>query len=337
MREIGSFMSESMSENLNSALQGMKMKPVQMALLVLGYSHDISVTDNGIALIVRQPGLTVTFRMDAVTSCVEAVFVWHAYLPAKKLQDHLKIVNEFNSPTRDLQVLLELVESKGVIVQAREFLFSGAGVSWEQATEFVHYCMTEVSQTFVSWCAQTWPKFAPEQIALQEPQPSDVPFEFDAQQRAEGNPFGLIDEPTQVVDLERIYATLGSLSAEGLVKRDGFVEFQLMGQRVSAWLTNGGDGRARQTLAVSSGTGMKVSSKKQMQKLLELCNQFTEAHVLVTVFTEEIENGARVGVFAEARLDLPAGLSDEQLESFLLNTSKWTAEVCLTVAYRAQN
>ena len=42
--------------------------------------------------------------------------------------------------------------------------------------------MTEVSQTFVSWCAQTWPKFAPEQIALQEPQPSDVPFEFDAQQ-----------------------------------------------------------------------------------------------------------------------------------------------------------
>jgi len=326
-----------MAEELDNALASMKMKPVQMALMVLGYDHDMAVTDSGMDLIVRQHGLTVNFTLDSVTSCVTADLVWHAYLPAKKRHDHLRIVNDFNSPTHDLQIFLEEVDSKRLVVRGREFLFSAAGVSWEQAAEFVHYCMTEVAPAFVSWCGQMWPKFAPERVELREPQPSSVDFEFDESQRAEGNPFGLIDEPTPAVTLERIYEQYESMGAEELLIGDGFVEFQFMDQRVSAWLTDGNDGSGRQTLAVSSGTGIKNPSKKQLQALAELCNQFTQANILVTVFTEPIEGGARLGVFAEARIDVPAGLSDEQLWSFLANTSKWTAEGCLTVAYRAQH
>ncbi|GAV97939.1 hypothetical protein ACMG4H_09905 [Corynebacterium glutamicum] len=48
-----------MAENLDKALLMMQMKPVQMALMSLGYNHDMAVTDSGMELIVRRPGLTV--------------------------------------------------------------------------------------------------------------------------------------------------------------------------------------------------------------------------------------------------------------------------------------
>lgn len=49
----------SMAENLDKALLLMQMKPVQMARRTLGYIHDVAVTDSGMELIVRRPGLTV--------------------------------------------------------------------------------------------------------------------------------------------------------------------------------------------------------------------------------------------------------------------------------------
>ena len=52
----------SMTENLDNALLSMRMKPVQMALMTLGYNHDMAVTDSGMELIVRRPGLTVNFN-----------------------------------------------------------------------------------------------------------------------------------------------------------------------------------------------------------------------------------------------------------------------------------
>ncbi|ANR63268.1 hypothetical protein C627_11650 [Corynebacterium glutamicum ZL-6] len=48
-----------MAENLDKALLLMQMKPVQMARMTLGYIHDMAVTDSGMELIVRRPGLTV--------------------------------------------------------------------------------------------------------------------------------------------------------------------------------------------------------------------------------------------------------------------------------------
>ena len=48
-----------MAENLDKALLMMQMKPVQMPLMSLGYNHDMAVTDSGMELIVRRPGLTV--------------------------------------------------------------------------------------------------------------------------------------------------------------------------------------------------------------------------------------------------------------------------------------
>ncbi|BAU96768.1 hypothetical protein N24_2506 [Corynebacterium suranareeae] len=325
-----------MAENLDSALQSMRMKPVQMALMTLGYNHDMAVTDKGMELIIRRPGLTVNFNLDEVTLCIVADFMWHAYVPAKKQAEYLRAVNDFNRPTRDLQVVLDEVDPKNLTVRGREFFFSGVGATWEQSAEFVHYCMTEVAETFVSWCEQTWPKFAPERTEFNVTPPA-VDFEFSKEQLVEGNPFGLIDEPTPLVTLERIHQQYESLGADELKLGEGFVEYQHMGQRVSAWLTDGNNGSDRQTLAVSSGTGVKIKNKKQLEQLLALCNLYSREHMLVTVFTEEIENGARSGIFAEARIDLPAGLNDQQLWAFLANTSKWTAEVCLTVAYRLQD
>ncbi|WP_230622971.1 hypothetical protein [Corynebacterium glutamicum] len=52
-------MAVSMAENLDKALLLMQMKPVQMARMTLGYIHDMAVTDSGMELIVRRPGLTV--------------------------------------------------------------------------------------------------------------------------------------------------------------------------------------------------------------------------------------------------------------------------------------
>ncbi|ANE04642.1 hypothetical protein [Corynebacterium crudilactis] len=326
-----------MTENLDNALLSMRMKPVQMALLTLGYNHDMAVTDKSMELIVRRPGLTVNFNLDAVTLCVTADFMWHAYVPAKKQTEYLRAVNDFNRPTRDLQVVLDEADPKSLVVRGREFLFSGAGATWEQSAEFVYYCMTDVATSFVSWCEQIWPKFAPARTEFTMSEPPAVDFAFTEEQLVEGNPFGLLDEPTPAVTLDRIYQQYETIGAEELKQTEKFVEFQYMGQRVSAWLTDGTDGSDRQTLAVSSGTGMVVKSKKHMEQLLRLCNLYSKEHVLVTVFTEEIENGARWGIFAEARINLPAGLSDQQLWSYLANTSKWTAEVCLTVAHRAQN
>ncbi|OKX80560.1 hypothetical protein [Corynebacterium glutamicum] len=48
-----------MAENLDKALLMMQMKPVQSALMSLGYNHDMAVTDSGMELIVRRPGMTV--------------------------------------------------------------------------------------------------------------------------------------------------------------------------------------------------------------------------------------------------------------------------------------
>lgn len=68
-----------------------------------------------------------------------------------------------------------------------------------------------------------------------------------------------------------------------------------------------------------------------MDRLFYLCNDTTAAHVMSTVFAEEIEGGARRGVFAESRFDLPAGLTEDQLGTVLLNTSRGNAELCLTL------
>ena len=65
----------SMTENLDNALLSMRMKPVQMALMTLGYNHDMAVTDSGMELIVRRPGLTVNFNLDSVTLCIVADFM----------------------------------------------------------------------------------------------------------------------------------------------------------------------------------------------------------------------------------------------------------------------
>lgn len=326
----------SMTETLDNALLSMRMKPVQMALMTLGYNHDMAVTDSGMELIVRRPGLTVNFNLDSVTLCIVADFMWHGYVPAKKQAEYLRAANEFNRPTRDLQVVLDEADPKNMTVRGREFFFSSVGATWEQSAEFVHYCMTDVATTFVSWCEQIWPKFSPERVEFNAT-PPDVDFEFSEDQLKEGNPFGLIDEPTPLVSLDRIYQQYESMGADQLKMGEDSVEYLHMGQRVSAWLTDGNNGSDRQTLAVSSGTGMKIKNKKQLQELLGLCNLYSKEHVLVTVFAEEIENGARWGIFAEARIDLPAGLNDHQLWVFLANSSKWTAEVCLTVAHRLQN
>lgn len=72
---------------------------------------------------------------------------------------------------------------------------------------------------------------------------------------------------------------------------------------------------------------MKIKNKKQLEQFLGLCNLYSKEHALVTVFAEKIENRAQSGIFAEARIYLTTGLSDQQLWEFFVNTSKWSAEL----------
>ena len=79
-----------------------------------------------------------------------------------------------------------------------------------------------------------------------------------------------------------------------LAAGDGFVEFYVSGQRVSAQLSDGRDGRDRQTLQVSSGLATKVRKRKQVKKLIELANTYSRAHTFITVFVESLGEGEYV-------------------------------------------
>lgn len=64
-----------MSDDGDQGGLNMRMKPVQMALMNLGFDHDMVMTDNGMELVVRQPPVSITFRLDPVTGGIEAEFV----------------------------------------------------------------------------------------------------------------------------------------------------------------------------------------------------------------------------------------------------------------------
>lgn len=78
-----------------------------------------------------------------------------------------------------------------------------------------------------------------------------------------------------------------------------------------------------------------MNTREQLDHLFYLCNDAPLSHVMATVFVEEIENGARWGIFSESRFDLSSGLNENQLGSLILNTSKWNSELCLALKIRA--
>lgn len=323
-----------MSENLEHTQLIMRMKPIQMALMNLGFEHDMVMTDNGMELVVRQPPLTTTFRLDPMTGGIETEYVWHVYLDAKKKGENLELINQVNGLGRDLQFVLEDVDRSRCVVRGREFFFATFKATWEQVAEYVHYCMTGVASEFLYLCEGIWPEHAPARGELQQPVERPEPVRFAAEYLAEGNPFGLIEGDTPAVTMERIYHCFEQAGVGDLAAGDGFVEFYVSGQRVSAQLSDGRDGRDRQTLQVSSGLAVKVRKNKQLKKLLELCNKYSSLHTFVTVFVESLADGS-VAVYAESRIDIPAGMNDEQLDNFLLGATKWTTQISATVAAKA--
>lgn len=325
-----------MTAPLDPATASMRIKPTQMALVTLGYEHDMVVTDQDVQLQVELPGVDVVFRIDPVTYCLEAVFTWHGRLSPEMAGDALHYLVQINRGTLEPQfALVDTAEGQHTL-QGRAFLFAGAGATWEQTADFVHYCLTEVAQIFVETCSQVWPEVAPAEHPISAPEQAGKEFSFSPEDAAEGNPFGLLPGPTPAVTLEQIHDVLAQMGADDLHLVTGqYVEFTLMGQRVSVSLTSGRDGRDRQTLVLSSGSGLVVNTQEQLDHLFYLCNDATLSHVMATVFAEEIENGARWGIFAESRFDLSSGLSENQLGSLILNTSKWNSELCLALKIRA--
>lgn len=325
-----------MTDGLTTPVISLRHKPIQMALLSLGYDHQMIVNGDDVQLRLDLPGVDVIFRIDPVTLCVEAVLTWTGGIPREEAGDALHYLVQINRTVFEPQFALVDTGGDALVMQGRVFLFAGAGVTWEQTAEFVHYCLTEVTEVFLDTCAQVWPEAAPAIEAVKPPEPTEVEFEFSGDDSAPGNPFGLISGPTPEVTLERIHGVLAHLGADNLHLVEGqFVEYTFMGQRVSLSLTSGRDGRDRQTLVISSGSGLVVETQEQLDQIFYLCNDATGGHVMVTVFAEEIENGARWGIFAESRFDLPAGLSEEQLGTVVLNTSKWNSELCLTLRMKA--
>ena len=260
--------------------------------------------------------------------------MWHVYLDAKNKEENLDLVNQVNGLGRDLFFVLEDVDRNRCVVRGREFFFAAFGATWEQVAEFVYYCMTGVVEEFLYLCEGIWPDQAPARAPLQAPVDDPEPVRFAPEYLAEGNPFGLIDEDTPVVTMERIYDCFKQAQVSELAAGDGFVEFYVSGQRVSAQLSDGRDGRDRQTLQVSSGLATKVRRRKQVKKLIELANTYSRAHTFITVFVESLGEG-QCAVYAESRIDIPAGLSNQQLYGFLLGATTWTTKISATVA--AQN
>lgn len=311
----------------------MRIKPTQMAIATLGYDHQVIVSDRETHLRVELANVDVAFHFDPTTFCLEATMTWHGRVPLAEAHDCLHYLPQLNRDIFEPQFSVADSGEGHLLLQGRVFLFAGAGVTWEQTAEFVHYSLNDAACVFLDTCARVWPDSAPEERPLVAPERPAVEFSFGGEDITEGNPFGLSGVETPEVTLERIHGFLSGAGADNLRLSPGeYVEYTLHGQRVSVSLTSGRDGRTRQTLVISSGSGMQVSTQDQLDNLFFQCNDVTRAHVLTTVFAEEIEDGARWGVFSESRLDLPAGLSDEQLAAILVNTGKWNTELCLTLA-----
>lgn len=106
----------------------MRIKPTQMALVTLGYEHDMVVTDQDVQLRVELPGVDVVFRIDPVTYCLEAVFTWHGRLSPEMAGDALHYLVQINRGTFEPQFALKYEIALNIYEkQERQLEFSCPG------------------------------------------------------------------------------------------------------------------------------------------------------------------------------------------------------------------